>query len=100
MRPSANRNGLSGIVWLVTAFIVMAMALVARSASAAEPPALAKARALYNGADYDGAIAAAAQAGTQAGAADAPALVGGRAHLERYRQSAGPADLSAAREAL
>jgi hypothetical protein len=100
MRPSANRQGSRGIAGLVTAFIVIAMALVARSASAAEPPVLTKARALYNAADYEGAIAAAAQARTQPGAVDAAALVDARAHLERYRHSADPADLTAAREAL
>ncbi len=103
MRPSADRKGSRGIAWIVTAFIVIAMALVARGAFAAEPPALAKARALYNAADYDGAIAAAAQARTQPGAADAAdaaALVEARAHLERYRQTADPGDLNAAREAL
>lgn len=100
MRPSASPKGSRGIARIVTAIIVIAMALVARSASAAEPPALAKARALYNAADYDGAIAAAAQARTQPGAADAAALVEARAHLERYRQTADPVDLSAAREAL
>jgi hypothetical protein len=65
----------------VTAVVVIAMALVARSAYAAEPPVLVKARALYNAADYDGAIVAAA-------------------HLERYRQTADAADLGAARDAL
>src|SRR5258705_8730478 len=99
MRPSANRRGSRGIARIVTTFIVIAIAL-ARSASAAEPPALAKARALYNAADYDGAIAAAAQARTQPGAADAAGLVVARSHLERYRQTADPADLIAAREAL
>jgi hypothetical protein len=100
MRPSANPTGSRRIVRIVTAAIVIAIALVAQSAYAAEPPALAKARALYNAADYDGAIAAAVQARTQPGTADAAALVEARAHLERYRQSADSADLGAARDAL
>jgi hypothetical protein len=85
---------------MVTAIVVTAMALVAPCAYAAEPPVLAKARALYNAADYDGAIAAAVQARTQPGGADAAALVEARAHLERYRQTADSADLGAARDAL
>ncbi len=100
MRPSANPKGSLRIVRIATAIVVIAMSLVARSADAAEPPVLAKARALYNAADYDGAIAAAVQARTQSGAADAAALVEARALLERYRQSADSADLNAARDAL
>lgn len=69
-------------------------------AAAAEPPALAKARALYNAADYDGAITAAALARTQPAALDAAALVTARSHLERYRQHGDAADLVTAREAL
>jgi hypothetical protein len=79
---------------------VVAIALVAGSTYAAEPPVLAKARALYNAADYDGAIAAAEQARAQPGAADAAALVEARARLERYRGNSDPADLAAAREAF
>ena len=100
MRPSATLKGSLRSVRIVTAFVVIAMALVARGAYAAEPPLLAKARALYNAADYDGAIAAAVQARTQPGSADAAALVEARAHLERYRQTADSADLGAARDAL
>jgi hypothetical protein len=74
--------------------------LLALPVLAAEPAALARARTLYNAADYDGAIAAAKDARKQPAAADAAALVLARAHLERYRQRADPADLSAAREAL
>jgi hypothetical protein len=98
MRPSANPKGSRHPVRIVTAAI--AIVLVAGGAYAAEPQALAQARALYNAADYDGAIAAAAQARTQPGAAGAAALVDARAHLERYRRSSEPADLAAAREAL
>ena len=65
-----------------------------------EPPALAKARTLYNAGDFQGAIDAAAVARRAPQAADAAALVIARAHLERYRQGAEPADLAAAREAL
>ena len=79
---------------------VISMLLVAGGAYTAEPAPLARARALYNAADYDGAIAAAAIARTQPAAVDAAALVEARAHLERYRRGTDPADLVAAREAL
>jgi hypothetical protein len=80
--------------------LLLAVMCCATAASAAEPPALAKARTLYNAADYEGAIDAAAVARLQPQWADAAALVIARAYLERYRQRADPADLSAAREAL
>lgn len=67
---------------------------------AAEPEPLARARTLYNAADYDGAIAAASEALKYPSAVDAASLVLARAHLERYRQRADPADLAAARDAL
>jgi hypothetical protein len=76
------------------------LVMLALPVDAAEPPALARARTLYNSADYDGAILAATEARRQAPVADAAALVLGRAHLERYRQRADATDLSAAREAL
>jgi hypothetical protein len=66
----------------------------------AEHPSLAKARALYNAADHDGALTAASMARSDPAAADAAALVIGRSYLERYRRRADPADLTAAREAL
>jgi len=84
----------------VAPWFVTAMLLACSSAYAAEPSALARARMLYNAADYDGAIAAAAIARTQAAAVDAAALVEARAHLERYRRSADAMDLAAARDAL
>jgi hypothetical protein len=74
--------------------------LLAAGAYASEPTALARARMLYNTGDYDGAIASAAIARTQRGAADAAALVDARAHLERYRRAADSTDLAAARDAL
>ena len=79
---------------------VASLLLVASGAYAADPPPLARARALYNTSDFDGAIAAAMMAREQPGAADAAALVEARAHLERYRRSGDAADLSAAHDAL
>jgi hypothetical protein len=72
----------------------------AGGAAAAEHPALAKARALYNAADYDGAIESAATARTQPASADAAALVSARSHLQRYREHNDAADLTAARNDL
>jgi hypothetical protein len=83
-----------------TACIFVLALMMAAPVLAAEPTALARARALYNAADYDGAITAAAEARRQPLAADAAALVLARAHLERYRQRADPSDLAAARDAL
>src|SRR5882672_1568066 len=82
------------------AAVIVAVLLASAGAYAAEPTPLARARMLYNAADYDGAIAAAAIARTQPAAADAAALVAARAHLERYRSGADATDLAAAREAL
>jgi hypothetical protein len=83
-----------------TACVALLSLILAVTAFADEPAALARARALYNDGDYDAAIAAASTARTAPGAADAASLVLARAHLERYRQRADAADLAAARDAL
>ena len=80
--------------------LALGILLTAYAATAAEPMSLTRARTLYNAADYDGAIAAAALARMQVPGADAAALVEARARLERYRRNADPDDLTAAREAL
>jgi hypothetical protein len=79
---------------------VVVLLMFALPASAAEHAALAKARALYNAGDFDGAISAAAVSRRIPASADASALVIARAHLERYRQRADPSDLGVAREEL
>jgi len=61
---------------------------------------LAKARTFYNQRQFDDAIAAATAARRFGDSADAASIVLARAHLERYRERADPADLSAAREVL
>jgi hypothetical protein len=81
-------------------FIVLAMILTGATAWANEPPALAKARALYNAGDFEGAIDAASAARHDEMWADAAALVVARAHLEHYRRQANVDDLAAARAAL
>ena len=98
MRSLANPKGSRRMTSV--ALLTIGIVLVFARAYGAEPPALARARALYNAADYDGAIAAAAQARTQPGAADAAALVEARAHLERYRRTSDPGDLAAAHDSL
>jgi len=82
--------------------IVVAMILTSTGSTAwaNEPPALAKARALYNAGDFEGAIDAASVARTDVEWADAAALVVARAHLEQYRERADAEDLAAARAAL
>jgi hypothetical protein len=85
---------------LPVVMVVLGIAAGARPAAAAEPAALARARGLYNGGNFDGAIDAANVARRQPASADAAALVIARAHLERYRQRADPADLAGARETL
>lgn len=83
------------------AVLLLVLVLAATGLDAAEHPSLAKARALYNAVDFDGAIAAAEIARADPASADAAALVVARAHLERYRlRTSDPADLTAAREAL
>lgn len=79
---------------------LLLLLLFAWPAWAAEHPALAKARALYNAGDFDGAIGSAALARLEPASEDASGLVIARSHLERYRQRADAADLGAAREAL
>lgn len=61
---------------------------------------LARALALYNQRRFDQAIEAAEAARKSPETQDAAAVVLARAHLERYRESVDPTDLSAAREAL
>lgn len=80
--------------------IACLLMLSAAPAFAAEPPQLATARALYNDANYDGAISAASESRRLAPWADASALVIARSHLELYRLRANPEDLTAARQAL
>jgi hypothetical protein len=94
------RMGMRGRTRRITALTWLLVVAAIATAHAAEPPALAKARALYNEGNYEGAIDAAAVSRLQAGWADVSALVIGRSHIERYRQRADPKDLAAAREAL
>jgi hypothetical protein len=80
--------------------LLLLVLLDSATVGAAEHPALARSRALYNAGDFDGAIIAAAVARRVPASADAAALVIARSHLERYRLRADPSDLVAAREML
>ena len=84
--------------------VALAVVVCTASEAFAQPPepaaALARARAAYNGRNFDEAISAATAARRVPETSDVAAIVLGRAHLERYRERADPADLSAAREVL
>lgn len=82
------------------AVAVVACLALSPAVAEAQLTDLAKARALYNERQFDAAIEAAGTARSTAATADAAAIVQARAHLERYRERADPADLSAARSAL
>jgi hypothetical protein len=80
--------------------VLLMCALAAPAATQANRADLARARTHYNLRQFDDAIKAATAARATADTADAAAIVLARAHLERYRERADPADLSAARVAL
>jgi tetratricopeptide (TPR) repeat protein len=85
---------------MVRPFAVILALLTAGVSLGATREDLARARALFNERKFDQAIAAAELARKSPDTADAAAVVLARAHLERYRQLADPADLGAARTAL
>jgi len=86
--------------YLVSVLLLAVIGAAAAPLEAAESPALARARTLYNSGDYEGAIDAAAVARRETQWADASALVIARARLERYRQNMNAMELADAREAL
>jgi tetratricopeptide (TPR) repeat protein len=77
-----------------------AAATGALAQSTPEPPQLVEARRLYNQGRYEAAITAAQQASTLSTYRNPAVLVLGRARLERYRQTADPAELGIARDDL
>ena len=86
--------------YLVVALALGVLAAVPAKLEAAESPALARARTLYNAGDFEGAIDAASVARHDTQWSDAAALVIARARLERYRQTSTASELADAREAL
>lgn len=87
-------------VALVKSASVALLVLLASTSVLATRADLARARSLYNQRQFDGAILAALAAQKTPATQDAATVVLARAHLERYRESANPADLTAARTAL
>ena len=87
------------VSWL-TGLAIAVLLVVVPPAVAAEPPALVKARALFNAANYEGAIDAASVARKEPMWADSGALIVARSRLERYRQTGNAMELAEAREAL
>ena len=79
-----------------------ALCCLAATVSAAADPRdpLARARLLYNQRQFEAAIAAAEEGRRAPALADAADLIAARAYLERFRESAAPDDLTAARERL
>lgn len=88
------------MIWRRRALLITLLLGLTCTAQAAEPPALVRARARYNAADFDGAIQAAAEVRAVPQWADAAGLVMARAHIERHRTGANASDLSSAREIL
>jgi hypothetical protein len=84
----------------VALFCLAALPLAPAAQARANRADLARARTHYNLRQFDQAIEAATAARATVDTADAAAIVLARAHLERYRERADPADLSAARVAL
>jgi hypothetical protein len=74
--------------------------LLASTSASATRADLARARSLYNQRQFDAAIEAAGAAQKTPATLDAATVVLARAHLERYRERANPADLTSARTAL
>lgn len=85
---------------LVKSASVALIVLLAATSVSATRADLARARSLYNQRQFDAAIEAAIAAQKTPATMDAATVVLARAHLERYRERADPADLSAARTAL
>jgi tetratricopeptide (TPR) repeat protein len=85
---------------MLHAAIVLVSLLGGAPSSPSDVHALARARDAYNEERYDAAIEEARAALASPTLVDAARLVIARAHLERYRQSAEPADLTHARDAL
>lgn len=92
---------LGGLGLIVVGWVLMGVGPAGAQVTSAPPPdPLAEARDLYNRGRYEAAIDAARRAVEVGPSRHAALVVLGRAGLERFRQTADPADLAAAREAL
>ena len=85
-------------------FFVVSIGLLMAGDAAAAPPdvkdQLARARTLYNQRLFEPAIAAAEEARGNPALTDGADLIAARSYLERFRETAAPEDLTAARERL
>ena len=101
-RPQIKRRSVLSVssVALVKRLSCAALMMLIATAAAASREDLARARTFYNQRQFDSAIEAALAAQKTPDTLDAATVVLARAHLERYRERADPADLSAARTAL
>ncbi len=86
--------------WHAVAAAVMLVLACGFAEAADQKDPLARARALYNARDFEGAIVAADVGRRQPSRANSAALLAARALLERYRESAAADDLALARERL
>ena len=88
------------VKFVFSASVALLLVMAMPDSASATRADLARARSLYNQRQFDGAIAAALVAQKTPATQDAATVVLALAHLERYRERANPADLSAARAAL
>lgn len=79
---------------------ILALMMLAPVAGAAEVPVLVRARAAYNAANYEQAIALAEKALSGKADADVAALIVARARLEQYRLGGNETDLTTAQTTL
>jgi hypothetical protein len=100
LRDAKAASVRAGVALALLALLWPGGAAAQKRPASSDQDLLARARALYNQQDLDGAIAMAAKARLVAGAADAADLVMARARLERFRKTADRADLVAARDTL
>lgn len=84
---------------VATAVVMAGLCLCVPMAAHAQG-SLARARRLYNAGNFDAAITAAAASRSRPSSASSAALIIARARLERFRRTASPEDLSAARTEL
>lgn len=104
-RPTGSRTARAALLCLLAcAAVQLGIPAVATAQPDREkvvkPDNLAKARSLYNEGRYEAAMEAANAAKEEPPSRPAAMLILGRAGLERFRYTADPADLAAARDAL
>src|SRR5579864_1430745 len=86
-----------GMARIIGVLLVVVLAATAASAADTRRDLLERARSLYNGGQFEGAIAAADQARLTPSRADSADLIAARAYLERFRTSRTADDLVSGR---